>query len=248
MKVLIAAPARQNPEIFKEYLKSLERLEKPCQTDRLFILHNCPELIPIIKEHPEPCMFSEFYTNDEYKTDETSHKWTSRLVSNIIKMKNGIARFTLDNDYDYVFFVDTDLILHPKTLTRLLETQKKIVAEIFWTRWSPDTEPLPNCWMFDSYSGVDYDHISQWLQPGIHQVGQTGACILLHRSVFESGVCYDDIHNLGFDGEDRFFCVRAACKGYKIWIDTHYPAIHLYRYSEYEKYVENGGYKAAFSI
>ena len=40
MKILIGAPVRQNEEIFKEYLKSLDNLEKPCQIDRFFYLHN----------------------------------------------------------------------------------------------------------------------------------------------------------------------------------------------------------------
>jgi len=59
-------------------------------------------------------------------------------------------------------------------------------------------------------------------------------------------VCYDDIYNLGFDGEDRFFCVRAACAGLSIWIDTHYPAVHLYRDELYQKYMAKGGYEAVF--
>lgn len=248
MKILITAPCRQKPEIFREYLKSLHNLEKPenAQVDRFFLLHNSPELIPLIKEHPEPCMFAEYTTEDEYKSDGNRHLWTSQLVANIIKMKNGIARFALDNDYDYIFFVDTDLMLHPKTLVQLLETKKDIVAEIFWTRWDKDGQPLPNCWMYDSYHGFDHAHIAEWLRPGTYEVGQTGACILLHRSVFEKGVSYSDIYNLGFDGEDRFFCVRAACAGLKIWIDTHYPAVHLYRPELYDRYMAKGGYEAAF--
>ena len=144
MKILIAAPVRQSPEIFREYLKSLQNLEKPCQCDRLFILHNSPELIPLIKAHPETCFFAEYRTDDEYKSDGNRHLWTSELVSNIIKMKNGIAKFALENGYDYIFFVDTDLMLHPKTLVQLLATGKDIVAEIFWTRWDKDGQPLPN--------------------------------------------------------------------------------------------------------
>jgi len=247
-KILITAPVRQNTEIFKEYLKSLQNLEKPdnTQVDRFFILHNSPELIPLIKAHPEPCQYAEYYTDSEYKSDGNRHIWTTKLVGEIIQMKNAIAKYALDNGYDYIFFVDTDLILHPKTLVQLLSTGKEIVAEIFWTKWDKDGNPLPNCWMYDSYDGFSSNHIAQWQIPGTYQVGQTGACILLHRSVFERGVCYDDIYNLGFDGEDRFFCVRAAVAGFKIWIDTHYPAIHLYRQEEYEKYIAKGGYEAAF--
>ena len=49
MKILIGAPVRQSEEVFKEYLKSLDNLEKPCQVDRFFYLHNSPDLAKHLK-------------------------------------------------------------------------------------------------------------------------------------------------------------------------------------------------------
>ena len=49
MKILIGAPVRQSEEVFKEYLKSLDNLEKPCQVDRFFHLHNSPDLAKHLK-------------------------------------------------------------------------------------------------------------------------------------------------------------------------------------------------------
>lgn len=237
MKILIAAPCRQDEETFQEYLKSLDRLEIPegVTVDRLFILHNSPNLVPYVKGY----LYHEYQTDDDYPRGETTHQWTSKNVRNISNMKNAIAQYMLNYGYDYVFMVDTDLILHPKTLIKLLEAQKDIVAEIFWTKWTPEGEYLPNCWMYDSYSGVTEENVKLWAEHGLYQVGMTGACILIHRKVFEAGVNYNDICCISYDGEDRFFGIRAAVHGFTIWIDTHYPCLHLYRKSELEKYKQS---------
>ena len=242
LKILIAAPVRQNEEIFREYLKSLDNLEKPCQCDRFFYLHNSKELTKYLNRKEVLLAMS----NDEYKKDEVTHYWKQANLQIITYLKNELLKRTLEGGYDYFMLVDSDLILHPKTLVSLLEADRPIVAEVFWTKWQPDSEPLPNAWDLDqatSYEG-SYD---LWKNPGLYKVGGTGACILIHRSVIESGVNYNPLYNLSFWGEDRNFCIRAVARDYEIWLDTHYPAIHLYRESEYQKYVENGGYEAAFS-
>ena len=33
-------------------------------------------------------------------------------------------------------------------------------------------------------------------------------------------------------GEDRHFCIRAAALGFTLYVDTHYPAYHIYRESD----------------
>jgi hypothetical protein len=69
-----------------------------------------------------------------------------------------------------------------------------------------------------------------------------GACTLIKRSVLEKNVNWNPIRNLSMSvWEDRAFCIRAAVNNVDIWIDTHYPAIHLYRQSEYDKFIKAGG-------
>lgn len=243
MKILVGAPVRQSEEIFTEYLKSLDNLEKPCQVDRFFYLHNSPELA----KHLKPEEYAKAVSEDEYSRDETTHYWKQANLNIVTYLKNELLKRTVQKGYDYFMLVDSDLILHPKTLTRLLEADKPIVAEVFWTKWQPDTDEMPNAWDFDQATSFE-GSFEQWKVPGVYRVGGTGACILIHRSVIESGVNYNMLYNLSLWGEDRGFCIRAVARDYQIFLDTHYPAVHLYRQSEYQKFIENGGYKAAFSI
>lgn len=242
MKILIGAPVRQSEEIFKEYIKSLDNLEKPYQCDRFFYLHNSPNLAKYLK--PEEYLIAT--SQDDYKRDENTHHWKQINLQMVTYFKNELLKRTVEGGYDYFMLVDSDLILHPKTLMSLLKADKPIVAEAFWTKWQPDSEPLPNAWDFDQATSFEGSY-DLWKQPGVYRVGGTGACILIHRSVIEAGVNYNMLYNLSLWGEDRGFCIRAVARDYEIYLDTHYPAIHLYRDSEYQKYVENGGYEAAFS-
>lgn len=243
MKVLIAAPVHQTPAIFKEYLDSIDALQVPTdwKVSKLFVLHNCEELLPMVENR---AMYAINNTPGQYKTDEVTHHWNESLIGEVAGMKNAIIQQFLQMDYDYLFFVDSDLILHPDTLMQLYRADKDIIAKCFWTKWQPECPEQPNAWDFDTYSFYADRNLDDWKVPGLYRVGMTGACTLIRRRVLQAGVNFDRVYNLNFWGEDRHFCARAAVHGFEIWIDTSFPPIHLYRESEYERYMrekERGG-------
>lgn len=71
--------------------------------------------------------------------------------------------------------------------------------------------------------------------PGIYEVGGLGACTLISQHAIKAGVSYNQIRNISYWGEDRHFCIRAAALGIPLFVDTHYPALHLYRDSDLSK-------------
>ena len=229
MKILIAAPLRQDLRIFREYQEGLDRLELPdgVTADRFFVVNDCDEVIPEIRN-------AEYIVNNSKNvTIYHNHLWTGELVNKMSEMRNQTIRKALDGGYDYLLSADTDLVLHPKTLKVLLETGKDIVAELFWTNgWS-------NAWAYDQADGYN----PAWEKPGLYEVGGTGALILISRKVMEAGVDYTNIPNLrkAVFGEDRHFCIRAVCNGFKIWADNHVNPIHLYTEKAYEEYMRAKG-------
>lgn len=241
---MIAAPIHQKEKIFKEYLNSIDNLIIPNNVTilKFFIFHNCLELIPLV-EDKENVMFGTYETPQKYQTNEITHVWSNEAVVQVIKMKNAIIDTFLKSDFDYIFFIDSDLILDPLTLKVLLENDKDIIAEIFWTQWQPEHDLMPNAWDFNNYEFRSLNRLKEWKKPGVYEVGMTGACTLIKRKVFESGVNFSPLYNINYWGEDRHFCIRAAAHNFDIWIDTHYPAIHLYRESEYEEYIKTRGIK-----
>ena len=228
INVLLSAPVRQKEDIFQLYMKGLDGLEIPGNVNlqRAFVLHNCPHLRKYLRDGD---IAYDVSTDDEYIVDSITHNWGNSNLEIVASIKNNVLEMAYKNGFDYVFFVDSDLILHPKTLSKLLETKKDIVAEIFWTSWDGKQDPQPNCWDFDHYSFYA-GNMERYKEKGLYTVGGTGACILISRNVIEAGVNYSPIYNVvSWWGEDRAFCIRSACAGFRIWCDTNYPAFHIYR-------------------
>lgn len=232
MKILIGSPVKQDEQIFEYYLESLKNLKCDYEVDWHFVLHNSPEL----KKYLEPSQYEEY--SNETKYDKTyTHIWKNDNLKDVTIMKNYLLNKTLYDGYDYFFLVDSDIMLHPKTLNHLLMQKKDIISEVFWTRWTNQEEEMPNAWQYDFYGYAKEKEWRKWKEKALWKVGYSGACILIHRKVIESGVNYSPIHNVSFSNwEDRAFCIRAAVHGFNIVMDTSYPAIHLYHKEDVKKY------------
>ncbi len=233
MRILIASPVRKEPGILQECLAGLERLETAdFEVDHLFVDDNdCPESSDLLHGFGSAIIWPGG-RDEDYHCDEDTHHWNDILVRKVAGFKDKIIAYARDNGYDYLFLVDSDLVLHPKTLTHLVSLDKDIVSEVFWTVWTPGSPPMPNVWQYESYGGVHPDFLDMLRKPGIYEVGGLGACTLLSRRALETGVSFAPIENLSRWGEDRWFCVRAQVLGLELWADTHYPPYHIYRESE----------------
>ncbi|MDI6871272.1 MAG: glycosyltransferase family 2 protein [Bacillota bacterium] len=263
-RVLIASPVRQKPAILKEFLWSLERLETTGlsvsyafvddaeESEGNELLRQFAEKYPEVRLFPgegqergagQPCP-----EQPGYFCDETTHHWNIDLINKVARYKDRFLRLAREEGYDFLFLVDSDLILHPKTLVHLVSLGKDIVSEVFWTKWFPDLPPLPQVWVADDYrlwvarrgEELDQDEIlrrsadflSMLRRPGTYRVGGLGACTLLSRRALEMGVSFAELYNVSLLGEDRHFCIRAVALGLELFADTHYPPYHIYRESD----------------
>lgn len=238
-KVLITAPLKQDRGIFSEFQNGLDRLEIPegVTVDRFYVVNDCPKIIPDIRGD-----YIVMDTGDHYQKAVNDHVWTRENLNKMPQLRNATIRRALDGGYDYWFSIDTDLVLHPLTLKTLLDAEKDIVSEVFWTQ-APNGHWWCNGWMYDQADAAG--RLEEFRQPGLYQVGMTGALTLVKTSVFRAGVDYSPIPCIRrvLWGEDRWFCIRAACAGFDMWLDTHYPAEHLFTdalYREFLRRRQNG--------
>lgn len=236
-KILIGAPVRQDHTTFYRYLKALNQLDtEGYEVDFFFILHNSPRLKRFLRSD----QYIEYQNDIEYKRDEVSHHWTNDNLRDVTIMKNYLLDKALS--YDYFFLVDSDIILQPQTLKHLINQNKPVIAECFWTEWNPDQEEMPNAWASDFYSFPSDNYWREWkYKKDIYQVGMTGACILIHRSVYQKEfIDYTPIYNVSHSlWEDRAFCIRCAVHGIPIYLSTYYPPQHLYRQTKPNKPTSN---------
>lgn len=230
--ILITAPLRQDADIFEAYQTGLERLEVPegYGVSRFFVVNDCNEVIPFIRG----AEWIRAETGETYEKTHNDHLWTPELMTKMSGLRNMTIRRMLEGGFDYWLSIDTDIVVQPQTLRQLLEADRDIVSEIFWTQ-APSGQYWCNAWLADQSSGMP----EEWRKPGLYQCGMTGALTLVKRRVFEAGVDYTPIPNIkrALRGEDRHFCVRAACAGFDMWIDTHCPATHLYTRRIYQEYM-----------
>ncbi len=258
-KILLGSPIRQKTEILREFLLGIQRLRRDSllAVDYFFIDDNLEEessqLLLRFAEKNKNTTLAKVKCQDKspYLCDEDTHKWEDELIWKVANFKNQIIEIAIKEDYDHLFLVDSDLVLHPETLEHLVSLKKDIVSEIFWTKWEPDFPELPQVWMSDQYNFYKslrgeiltqeeiiqrvQTFISQLRTPGVYPVGGLGACTLISKKALDAGVNYNEINNISFVGEDRHFCIRAVALGFDLYVDTHYPAYHIYRLSDLDR-------------
>lgn len=264
-KVLIASPVKQIPEILKEFLLSIENLktegisvsyvfaddnDEPVSSQLLAEFSKTHKACTVIKS-------SDIVKSASHYTE--NHNWNYNLIDRIADIKNFLIDFAVKTDCTHIFFIDSDIVLNPETLLQLLSDKVNIVSNVFWTRFSKWDQPYPQVWLMDHSACFDprdprtknrifreaskNKFIEELRVPGIYKIGGLGACTLISRDVLQSGVNFSRLYNVSFWGEDRAFCIRATAHNFSLYVDTHYPAYHIYRreyLSGIESYRKNG--------
>lgn len=249
-RVLVGSPVYQKPEILEAFLASLKKLTRnTIILDYMFIDDNEDEnsskLLADFAREASLVVTICGEKQGNYLCDDESHYWDDGLMLKVANYKNSIINYAIENNYDYLFLVDSDLVLHPGLIEQLKNTDKDIISEIFWSRWHKDRPLEPNVWLFDEYDLVPKElgeklseeemqirqsrFLNQLRLPGVYEVGGLGACTLISSAALAAGISFEPIKNLTIHGEDRFFCIRAAVLGIDLFVDTHYPAYHIYR-------------------
>lgn len=267
-RVLIAAPVRQKPVILQHFLEGLQRLDTTgLEVAYLFVdnnddAHASQMLRAFTGQAGAPVHRLRVPVAEPYQRTETHH-WTESLIWRLAAIKDGILHAALQHGYDYAFLVDSDLVLHPQTLRRMVGCGRDILSQVFWTVWSHDTPPKPNVWYADHYNlyrvcreqSLERDERLRRLEAflsglafyaGVYRVSGLGACTLIARRAIEAGVNFSELRGCLLRGEDRHLCLRAEALGFRLFADATLPPLHLYRESElprvesYWKLVESG--------
>lgn len=256
-KVLIASPVCKKYDILKNFLETINQQNHNDFTiDYFFIDDNQEEasskaLHDFAEMNRNTVLLKAEEKKFKYEDGNNTHNWNEYLVWRLAELKNFIIEYAKKENYDYLFFVDSDLILNPNTIQYLMSLNLDIVSEIFWTKWTPEQMELPQVWLYDHYELVPkqrleqltnteaqarfFSFINQLKKAGVYEVGGLGACTLISKNALNKGVSFSEIKNISFWGEDRHFCIRASALGIKLYVDTTYPALHIYRDEDLNK-------------
>ncbi|MBM7563934.1 glycosyltransferase [Paenibacillus sacheonensis] len=257
-RILIGSPVRQKEEILVLFLQSLERLRQTAwRCDYVFVDDNeDPAASTLLVQFADAIhakgtgtvrILARSPAASDYRRDEVTHYWNDDLIHKVAGWKDQFIQLGREEQYDALFLVDSDLLLHPETMESLLEAEKPIISAIFWTQWYPESMELPQVWLKDHYWPWQTDNdpaeardeqiklLAKLRMPGVYDVGGLGACTLIKREALAQPISFQPLPNLSLWGEDRHFCVRAAALGIGLFVDTRYPAFHIYRDTDLQR-------------
>lgn len=249
-RILIGSPVKQKEGILIEFLTSLCEINKAdCIVDYFFVddcdESVCSNMLSRFKPDNSRVVVTKAESIAKDKSNYDLHNWNYTIIDRIAELKNRIIDFACHEDYDYLFLIDSDIVLHVETLQRLLSLKKDIVSNVFWTKISKWDYYEPQVWLMDQRWFFDpsdprtnnkifrtakhMEFIEMLKKKGTYKVGGLGACTLISKKALAAGVNFNKLYNISFWGEDRAFCIRAVAAGFELYVDTYYPSYHIYR-------------------
>jgi hypothetical protein len=219
IRILCGGPISEDYNVFVAHIHSL--LKQGYELDYKGI-DNSPH--PLDKPHGFRCVeWKREESLGEYK--QNNLRFCHELLQKMGQWREEMRLSAIAGGYDFLFMVDSDLILGENTLNLMLEAKKDYIAGLVWTLVRPGRKHLwPNCWnVCDSKPTEHIGHIrrlpgklyrsdynedfrQKLKSGGIHEVGLTGACCLISKKILPV-INYSPY--IGSVGDDEWLTVSA---------------------------------------
>lgn len=207
--VVIGCPVRNRDWILSEYLTAISKLDYPKHKIYLYFVLNdsVDNSKKILEQFKEDNLKSYFNITIIEKNfgfpNDLGEQGLGRKNNGIDRgtycakalseCRNMLLNAAMNHDFDYLFFVDSDIIVLPDVLTKLIETKKDVVAALVRN---------------DHHNAYNFLHIDKNISRGtipsrLFQVDITGAVMLVSKKIFLNKVLR---YYPTSTGEDEGFC------------------------------------------
>ena len=165
--------------------------------------------------------YMNFYLNNKDKYDlfpiSEVHYITDYARNQMIK-----KLLAVDNVPDYFLFIDSDMILEPRLLDKLIEADKDVISGLYFQKHRP-YYPLSMIIEKCADGTQKYVWHTDFKANEVQEIDACGAgALLVKSSVFDkvkSPWFSFVIDDLGCPvGEDIYFCKKLQDNGFKIWL------------------------------
>ncbi len=158
---------------------------------------------------------------------------TMKSGSMIYSSRDSLAMSALSGEYDYIFWMDSDMVFPQDALKSLLKTlqEKKLdmITGLYYRRMPPYSPVLFDELEIGADGSAVYTEFKE-IPEGLFKVGGCGfGCVLMDVGVFldVQGKFGQMFTPIGRNGEDTSFCWRARQCGYEIWCDPSVECGHV---------------------
>jgi len=182
--------------------------------------------IPTAK-YIEPETFKSIYDLDIPPNVDVSFQYF--FGYQIDQIRNLIAHWAVN--FDYLFSVDSDIVLPANTLTKFFNHNVDMVSGVYIQR-KPNTEIL-EIYKHNSHGGVSNVSMQDITPYGLHEIDACGfGCVLIKSDVikkiqYPQFVYTSAVDHAGTISEDIYFCKKAKDQGVKIHVDSTVVCNHI---------------------
>ncbi len=142
--------------------------------------------------------------------------------------RNLIVEHALEIGYDYIMWVDSDMILPKETILKLMSHNKDIAAGVYSYKLLNNTNAVAKRFVKDAedtYEDITLKEIRESERLiGIDAVGF--GCVLTKVDIFRNIPKPWFVYSPEM-GEDVYFCRKAQEAGYKVYLDTSIKCGHI---------------------
>ena len=148
------------------------------------------------------------------------------MNSLIYDARNKFCQQAIEGEFDYILWLDSDMVFPSYVLQQFMQDDKDIVAGLYFRRNYPFT-PVTFSELRRENGVLQMKDLEEWPNKMFEVDGVGFGCVLMKTDCLfdiagkEGGVWFTPTPDAG---EDAAFCLRAKSYGYEIWID---PAIKL---------------------
>ncbi|MCX7883678.1 MAG: glycosyltransferase [Caloramator sp.] len=220
-KIMIGCPVHNREWILPYYLRHVYEIDYPKDKVTLcFVVNDSKDktldmLIEFKKKYNKQyrnIIIKEI--NFNMPEDNRQNRVEKKIYDRIAKVRNEFLGCLCDEDY--VFSIDSDILVPKNSLKRLLSHKKDIVSALVY---NDRNNVYPNILNIKNGKIV---HYFDFPKESLFQVDITGAVYLIKGEICKK-VKYE-YHKLG---EDVPFCLNAKKLGYKIWCDSSIICRHI---------------------
>lgn len=221
-RILIGAPVHQRDWILPVYLKRLEELEYP--EDLLsfaFVINDSTdESKAILKAWKEEnsSRYRQVHLAEKnlgFPPDLRSNRHRDGIFYRLVQARN--ALLDLLTDEDYLFSIDTDILVQKHTLNWLLANQRDLCSALIF---NDRRRRFPNIMKVSEKGNLV--HYRDFPRKQLFPVAVTGAVFLASRNLARS-----TRYSFHPQGEDVAFCLEARRQGYQLWCDSRIRPRHV---------------------
>lgn len=149
------------------------------------------------------------------------------------RARNKIINIALDNEYDYILMVDSDIVLPKKTLVYAIEGNPDFILGVYPRKSEPTKTEIFNDTKYDfaPSSRWSISELKNFPSTRIEIKGGGFGCAFIKTSMLEKMKYpyfnYVNYEDGDFLSEDLYFCVNAKNNGFKIYVDTRILCSHI---------------------